>query len=777
MALSDYVLRWLTVPSVLVALALPQALRSQDLCIPEAFGVPGALWNQPPRWWAAGTSLTFPAEMDRLDDPRWRGAVSQVLNNGEAEFRALYKGGNLYLSWQAKADGVLNVGSNPDRVLLGIKQASGNPVVIDLRLNSTSQPLNAASVVSFVAYQWNPGTLGWDNIPATTPGWINSTARAWTRLSGTNFSWAVQLVIPKNSTTGLSGGLVLASSFQMWYALLVVAPDGSVPEYRWGTGAGTIRQSSGLLLLPKGNVTWGSVTLGASTCPANVALDPLQIGTDGADDNIQFTPTSAGSNSFINEFHARPTNVGTTVITKNSIEGRFFLANWGSQVPLSTSLWEEITPSTIPKNNDDINPPNTAQSTLPRNDIHFAWKVPDADRCRFGDTSSSCANTLLKFPHQCMLVQLSSSSSSLAFRNQSAYRNMQFKSLSRLSDIAGISVKGLAPIPDGRATRDVYLYVETRNLPAKVAPVTKSTETIVVPGKDTMIIVRRDTTFNLEWGAVRAAEGDTLIVPTKDTMVLPARDNVERLTKVRSAAQTGRLTSEDVDALVPTYRVHAYHTTGDTLFIDGAKHAVLEPQTSFGYYVGHDGDIIGWRHELKGANLIRLAPNFYRIAVPNNGVAIVTTTIEALEPRPLALSLHAGVSLPHGTFNGAYDPGLGFTIDGKRQVNSTFAIIGLLGYHRFEGAGANADLDLYHASAGLEALLTSGRVTLLAEAGGGLYHFSPGSTDPGAHAGIGLELDVSPAVVLGISYRAHTVFTSGSNTTFSSIQAGARLRF
>jgi hypothetical protein len=151
--------------------------------------------------------------------------------------------------------------------------------------------------------------------------------------------------------------------------------------------------------------------------------------------------------------------------------------------------------------------------------------------------------------------------------------------------------------------------------------------------------------------------------------------------------------------------------------------------------------------------------------------------LSRLEPRSFALSLHAGVSLPHGTFNAAYDPGFGFTIDGKRQLNSTFAIIGLLGYHRFEGAGANTDLDLYHASAGLEALLTSGRVALLADAGGGVYHFSPGSTDPGAHAGIGLELDVSPAVVLGISYRAHTVFTSGSNTTFSSIQAGARLRF
>jgi len=101
----------------------------------------------------------------------------------------------------------------------------------------------------------------------------------------------------------------------------------------------------------------------------------------------------------------------------------------------------------------------------------------------------------------------------------------------------------------------------------------------------------------------------------------------------------------------------------------------------------------------------------------------------------------------------------------------------LAGYHRFGGEAAIPDLDLFHASAALEARVTSGRPSVLVDAGGGLYNFSPGSTDPGVHAGLGIEFDVSPMVSLGITGRVHTVFTTGSNTTFSSLQAGGRIRF
>ena len=63
------------------------------------------------------------------------------------------------------------------------------------------------------------------------------------------------------------------------------------------------------------------------------------------------------------------------------------------------------------------------------------------------------------------------------------------------------------------------------------------------------------------------------------------------------------------------------------------------------------------------------------------------------------------------------------------------------------------------------------------EAGAGVYDFRPGCTELGAHAGAGAQLEASPETVLGVPYMAHAVFTSGSNTTFSSLRAGGRLRF
>ncbi len=609
------------VSGVLAVLWLPQALRAQ-ICIPQAYGVPGL--SGPPQWWPTGPSSTLLT----LDDPRWRGATSRVLN-GEVEFRALYKANSLYLSWQVKAD--LSLDPSGDQVYFGIKQQSGKPAtVIQLSLASNNYPLNAALSTSFgiVVKQWTGSTFGWQPL-SPLPSWITSTTAAWTRLSGTNYSWAFQIMLPV-STSSPANGLDLASPFEMWYAFLV-KQNSTVTPYSWPSGI----SPANVFPDPTASANWEIVTLGsAGSCPADVALDPLQIGTDRVPDNsIEFTKIAAGSNSLLNEFRARPTNVGSLVIPMGSVEGRFFLANWGS-----TSLWQVMTSSNLPKNDGDISPPATAQSTPPRNDIHFQWAVPDVDRCRFGDPSTTC-NGVPQFPHQCMLVQLSSSTASLVFRNQSVYRNMNFLPLSRQQQEAEVSVRGLAALVDGRPTRDMYLYVETRKLPPSATASQQKTDTVIVAGKDVMIRARRDTTFKLPWGPVRMHAGDSLIVPTQDTILLPARDNVERLTTVRAAAQAGRLTSEEVDGLVPTYRVHAYHTTGDTVVINGVKHTVLEPQPSFGYYVGHDGELLGWRHELKDANLVQLAPNFYRIAVPNNGVATVTTTIEAVERPSFAVSL------------------------------------------------------------------------------------------------------------------------------------------
>src|SRR5207253_8550297 len=69
--------------------------------------------------------------------------------------------------------------------------------------------------------------------------------------------------------------------------------------------------------------------------------------------------------------------------------------------------------------------------------------------------------------HQCMLVELKSTASpGLTFTSSSVYRNMDVVSASRFQRDALLSVKGLAPAAGG--SRDLYVYVETRDMPERV---------------------------------------------------------------------------------------------------------------------------------------------------------------------------------------------------------------------------------------------------------------------------------------------------------------------
>lgn len=779
---------------IMTAAALwPSLLAAQEYCMPEAKGVPGL--SGPPKWRPDPfTAANFPDQLKRLDDPRWRGALSHVID-GEVEFRALFKKpDSLYLSWYAKADGKLDL--NGDQVFLGIKQVPGKPpILIRLKLKVEDQVLDAApppigipDPVGVEAYQWT-GTwqpLGVGVAPPVPP-WIKGTTRGWTQPGPGR--WAFQMVLPI-SNGGLNAGLDLQDPFEMWYAL-VDQKATTAALHPWPAAFGFSTDAAGAN--PSGlnpNQTWGLIRLGAPagvTCTADVELTPLQVGTENLPSSkILFTAPPATANLDTNVFFARPKNirpVGGAVLPAGSIQARIFVANWGTQV-LDETFWREITPTDpadVQHNLGSIAAGDVAGAGPPRNDIHFRWAMAMPERCMY--FPSSDPNCLpRRQDHQCILVQLSSAAapqSPLVFRNQSVARNMDFVStMSPFRRTAEVSVVGLAPLADGRPTRDVYLNVETVNMPAVVTSAPTVVDTVVVPGRDVMIVAGRDTALKLEWGVVRLARGDTALIPTKDTIVLSGETPVERMEALRRAADGGRLTMDDVDAHAPTYRIYAYHTTGDSITIDGLRLPLLEAQTSFGYWVRHDGEITGWKHRLEGEHLVKVAPNYYKIEVPNNGTTTVTTTIEALEFRRYALSLHAGVSLPHGTSNTTHNPGFGITADAEYWWTRKFAVAALLGYHRFGGEAANPDLDLFHASAALEARVITGRPSVLVDAGGGFYRFSPGGgTDPGVHAGVGVEFDVRPTVALGATGRVHTVFTTGSNTTFSSLQVGGRIRF
>src|SRR5205814_8949135 len=129
--------------------------------------------------------------------------------------------------------------------------------------------------------------------------------------------------------------------------------------------------------------------------------------------------------------------------------------------------------------------------------LNFPWTVTDP----------FLANLLngTMWDHQCMLVELETDLS-LTFVNNSIYRNMDIvQTMSPYRRMAQISVVGLKPIQSDVSTRDVFLYVETRNMPARTTQ--QSNEWTTQGGLTTR---RRLPTGVSQTGAAKSVHGPDL---------------------------------------------------------------------------------------------------------------------------------------------------------------------------------------------------------------------------------------------------------------------------
>jgi hypothetical protein len=97
---------------------------------------------------------------------------------------------------------------------------------------------------------------------------------------------------------------------------------------------------------------------------------------------------------------------------------------------------------------------------------------------------------------------------------------------------------------------------------------------------------------------------------------------------VRVLSEVG-LTEEELDRLFPTFRIHAYHDTGERVKRDGVVRPVLRQQSSFGIYAYHEGGLQGWASSLEGAQ--RIDENLYLIPVPNDGSAKIKVKVQAVQ--------------------------------------------------------------------------------------------------------------------------------------------------
>lgn len=764
-------LRWpqiVVAALILLAATAPGRLAAQEVtCVPLATGVPGL--QDGPDWFLSGGD-------DRLDDPRWAGAVSHTdgtLSAQHVDFRAVRRPDSLFLSWLVKLDPGITVadmtGAEGDQLWFGLQQGGGTPLVFNVRITGSA-------VAQALATQWTATAFELTGVsppPAVPiPAWFTNGTRLWIVSNGNDPSapyavWAFQTVVP----VGVAGSpLSLATEgaeFKAFYQFYVKVENAGIVPYSWPRGLGVISIEFPQFIPDPS--TWEPFSFGDH--PVGPCLGEITIASR---DDFGRTPPPTSQIDFkkppavqpTNMMFVRPTNLtSATTIPANSIGARFWIANWGSTAAATPNpdVWTEITP-------DPFNPPRNPLSlgpgvAGPTNQIAFGWvptceafnfytevEVPSASMpaaCdpdkRFSAYISFLADGT-RVSHQCLLVELDGFGQ-LTFRRKSYWRNMDFVEIASpaFSRDAKISVRG-APPEEGSDPKTVYLFVETINMPPRAFGAG---------------LGRADERRNIRPAGERASNE-------------AANANTNRDTLTASAF----LHESPADTVYPTYRVHAYRQVAATVTRAGQSVPVLRPQTSFGYWVDHRGALRGWRHRLEGATVTQVGPHLYRVTVPHDSAVIVTTTIEALHPHRLALSGHGGIAVPHGALGNTYDLGLSLTGNLELWLTSILALEGLFGYHRFSADAVTLlDLEVTQISGGLKAYSGWGPVRLFAHGGGGVYRFDPGSTERGVHGGAGIQLNPTPSIGVDIAYTFHHAFTAGAGAEFSSLQAGFHLRF
>jgi hypothetical protein len=592
-------------------------------CIPKAQGVPGL--PTAPNWFDSvqppPPAPPLPPVRTEVDDPRWTGAYNRGFGDGtglEAEFRGLYMDPDwrgkksLFLSWNVLYDGSLDNGL--DRMYVGFNNggaADTDTVIFKIvAYNSSSSPI-IAGAASIVALNLN-ATTG-EGIPlASIPAWINQT-KAWLKL--TPIGWTIEMYVPYDpAAPGLfsNDGIKLTDPFQFFYQVFVKTPTrigggaavGGFVNHKWPLASANIFTGVSADIYPHPPAAaWDSfhpsTGPGDPMCPTTggVTIDSSGLGNmvDGGPPNIivkyrKATPPPRP----VNTLFANVDNQTGAPIAIGGITARFRIADWGSTIMDPAAPWDDVRGGAAVTNAVPIpvgKPAVTAGSPPP---LHFDWTLNDAEMDPYIAGKPS---------DQCILVELSGGG--ITFFRDSARQNHLIQPASQIAKRAQISVEGLAPIPGGGPKRDVYVAVETRNMPP---PSQDGATTVTWDERKVALLRRRDTNGE----AVNALVSKGLL----------------------AALATGKLQLEQVEDLAPTYRVHVYHDTGDKIVVDGVSYPILAVQSAFGMYPDHAGPFKGWEHRLEfpaGAVQDEITPSFFRVHVPNNGKIHATVRIDAVE--------------------------------------------------------------------------------------------------------------------------------------------------
>lgn len=565
------------------ALFVSHAAAAADSCVPPpagVFGQPG-----PPDWTTGGTP--------QVDDPRWHGATGESfpdLTAGsvpDARSRMVQDGTSLFFQMRVLADATPgNVSGSNYRDSAYIAFADNTLATMQV----VRIAIDNAGATHATRFLKSGGT--WTSGPASAgaPAWfVDAKAFVNPPINGvaTTQNWAVDVKVKIASLPGT----------KFWYGT-VISPTGlaAVQPYAWPNRGGFVEPNPpdtgvaastwGAQFDAIGAANWGNYTATTGVLPLpsgcqGIRIESNDIGTTNSD------PMHINTNDN-NTFQGKLTVAGgATLPAANTVKARFRIANWGMQIGVGGDFFD------------------IAGGACVNGCLNDASGIMQ-DFCMWGGGATACPDHPAGAPDdQCILVELTPALGTMTFSKDSAWRNMIFGPASEFIHDAEISLVGLPPDP---TPRDIYIYVQASNMPAKITPATPPPGVVVDTSGQTA-------------GQLAAPGQDKKRGEQK-----PPQDGVYRLEGLSTVEKR-------ILAGGATYQVRGYRDTG--LGIPGSQ--VLTPMVPFGYLMEHRGPLVGWTQELVGVGttVTTIIPDvLYKISVAPGSKARIRTRINALEKVP-----------------------------------------------------------------------------------------------------------------------------------------------
>ncbi len=654
MELSGFRVRWaIVLASIILSSVSPFDAVAQDQCLTAPVALPQLAG--PPVWLdPAPSTATWRAE---LSDPRWAGAPllnlcnnpdlsTCPIGNPDVQVRALLNGTDLYVAFQNLSDDTVEGGD--DFVFLGIGDPTAGAKMVKVLLHYSGLPISPAPSVadttppkenSAFSIQYSQAsnasngsswaTLSTGFPPAVLPAtesWLKDVA-SWTGSPGV--AWGVTMRIDLSQfgyTDPISSNIPLFfGSRYNTSAETVVLP----------TTSDTVGGDESIV--PGDKATWTLFSAPASGCAGGIRLSYMNIGVVNSSGDLSSsvkvcTDPADCPGGLTHTFRALPQQVPDGTV----VRARMRLANFGSTIlDWENADWDEIPGAGNPL--VDISAA-TGWSFSPG--ASGSSTIDHVCNIQGGDLSCPTLSNAPGQPDQCLLVELGPPpGTNLKFESKAVYRNLWFANLSEIQKQATVSTKGLKKSAGLSGERDLYFYVQTKNMP------THSVEKMVLPQR-AMGLVRKYAeniparpryqdpkgVQNPANQSDKKAESISIVRMADASVVsgkVPARHN---------PLSYPTLSEDQAMGLAwPTYIVRVYYDTGKVTDSGGEQHKTLAPMTPFGFYLNHEGEFYGFTHELTGLgfDLEEIGPNWYRTKVAHEGSVKLVTTIRAEEkPAP-----------------------------------------------------------------------------------------------------------------------------------------------